>query len=263
MSLEAVANKRLYQQVAERMAERVQNGTWRVGERLPNERDLAALLNVSRPTVREALIVLELKGLIEVRSGAGTFVRGPRVTYGAAQDLPDDTPPLAVLEARMATEAGIAAFAASQASEADLAALHAANDALQQAVAAGVTRDPHSGRARLSDAIQRHDRAFHLALAAASGNAVLVWQQAALWDAMHTPARLTLSQRARLHEAAARTVKDHAAIIEAVAARDVAAATAAVHSHLRHVAEALQAAPIDIDAALANAEAWLQRQEAD
>ena len=74
MPFQAVATQRLYEQVAGQVTELVARGEFKPGDRLPPERDLAKVLGVSRPTVREAMIALEMAGLVEVRVGAGTFV---------------------------------------------------------------------------------------------------------------------------------------------------------------------------------------------
>ena len=65
---------RLYQSVAERLTRAIAAGTYAVGDRLPAERELAANFEVSRPTIREAIIALELDGLVEVRIGSGVYV---------------------------------------------------------------------------------------------------------------------------------------------------------------------------------------------
>ena len=74
MPFQAVATQRLYEQVAGQVTDLVARGEFKPGDRLPPERDLAKILGVSRPTVREAMIALEIAGLVEVRVGAGTFV---------------------------------------------------------------------------------------------------------------------------------------------------------------------------------------------
>src|SRR6187399_2580438 len=75
MPLQAVENRRLYRQIADQIAALIERGEYAPGSRLPPERDLAEQLGVSRPSVREALIALEVEGVIEVRGGAGIFVR--------------------------------------------------------------------------------------------------------------------------------------------------------------------------------------------
>ena len=70
MPLEAIVTRRLYQQVADRLRELVESGEYKVGDRLPPERELAEMLDVSRPTVREALIALEVEGRVRIRVGS-------------------------------------------------------------------------------------------------------------------------------------------------------------------------------------------------
>ena len=72
--LKQVDNRRLYQQIADQIRTLIREGNFPVGSRLPPERDLAQQLGVSRPSVREALIALEVEGSVEVRMGAGVYV---------------------------------------------------------------------------------------------------------------------------------------------------------------------------------------------
>ena len=74
MPLEAIVTRRLYQQVADRLRELVESGEYKVGDRLPPERELAEMLDVSRPTVREALIALEVEGRVRMRVGSGGVI---------------------------------------------------------------------------------------------------------------------------------------------------------------------------------------------
>ncbi|MEW9838180.1 winged helix-turn-helix domain-containing protein [Mesorhizobium marinum] len=68
----------LYQRIADDFAARIASGTLKVGERLPSERQMADDLGYSRMTARQALKVLERRGLVETRTGRGAFVRAPR-----------------------------------------------------------------------------------------------------------------------------------------------------------------------------------------
>ena len=75
MPLQAIAPRRLYRQIADQLRTLIERGEFPVGSRLPPERDLAVQLGVSRPSVREALIALEVEGRVEVRMGSGIYVR--------------------------------------------------------------------------------------------------------------------------------------------------------------------------------------------
>ena len=74
MPIQTIEPRRLYRQIADQLRSLIENGEYEVGSRLPPERDLAAQLGVSRPSVREALIALEVEGLVEVRMGSGIYV---------------------------------------------------------------------------------------------------------------------------------------------------------------------------------------------
>src|SRR5437868_13875859 len=118
MPLQTIAPRRLYRQIADQLRALIERGEFAVGSRLPPERDLAVQLGVSRPSVREALIALEIQGLVEVRVGAGIFVaqaeRPPTVPINEGQG------PFELLRARWLIEGEIAALAAREATKADL-----------------------------------------------------------------------------------------------------------------------------------------------
>ena len=107
---DVVTHDRLYQELARQLIEELASGKYAVGDRLPAERELSLAHAVSRPTVREAIIALEVQGLVEVRVGSGAYVKR----------LPgrDDVPGFGIsafelTEARMMFEAEAAALAAS------------------------------------------------------------------------------------------------------------------------------------------------------
>ena len=106
MPLQVVESSRLYRQIAEQLRGLITAGEFEGGTRLPAERDLARQLGVSRPSVREALIALELEGWVEVRTGSGIYVqppqqrggtRAPRDGHGAGTDWG----PLELMQARL------------------------------------------------------------------------------------------------------------------------------------------------------------------
>src|SRR5882757_9470367 len=109
---------RLYERVAQDIAGKIAAGVHAVGRRLPSERDLAQAYTVSRPTIREAIIALELDGLVEVRLGSGVYVtaRLPRGGEAGAMDVG----PFELLEARRAIEGESAALAAALISDEQL-----------------------------------------------------------------------------------------------------------------------------------------------
>src|SRR3954468_149124 len=103
MPLQAVESQRLYRQIAEQIRALIARGEFATGSRLPAERDLARQLGVSRPSVREALIALEVEGLVDVRIGSGIYVRAPDAAV--ATDAPEAAAgPFELLRARYVIE---------------------------------------------------------------------------------------------------------------------------------------------------------------
>ena len=225
MPLQAVEPKRLYRQIAAHLAQLISTGEFPSGSRLPAERELAVSLGVSRTSVREAIISLEMSGLVEVRVGTGIFVTArPDAARGASRD--EGPGPFELLAARKLVEGEIAALAASMASADDADALRKSVERL-----AANTDD--------FEAREAEDRDFHLRLAKATGNSSLelvvegLWnQRAELWGRMQ--------QHFHTVELAERTIRDHAAIIAAVAAHNPDGARAAMHRHLARVAREFQ-----------------------
>jgi len=127
--MKTIETQRLYRRIADQIREGIQAGKWALGSRLPPERDLAPLLGVSRPSLREALIALEVEGLIAVRTGSGIYVQatsgsGP----GAGVEARAEWGPLEVMRARQVIEVEVAALAAQNARSAEIARMR---DAIQ------------------------------------------------------------------------------------------------------------------------------------
>ncbi|HVM84656.1 MAG TPA: FadR/GntR family transcriptional regulator [Candidatus Binatia bacterium] len=228
MPLQVVESQRLYQQVAEQLGSLIDRGEFREGDRLPPERELSKKLGVSRPVVREAMIALEIAGLVEVRGGAGAFVKNARL--GADRvlaSLPDPGPsPFDLISARKMLEGEIAFSAAATVSDADIRELEQAIDQMRGDIAAG--RD------------SRHaDRVFHVRLAAATGNAVLAHLVDGMWAHMLAPIFDALGKHANLSGNDRMTVDDHAAIVTALKRRDAEAARNVMREHLSHVEKIL------------------------
>lgn len=220
MPIQAVESQRLYQQVAEQIGELIRRGEFRAGDRLPAERDLARQLGVSRPVVREAMIALEIAGLVEVRTGSGIFVRSAETNAAHPVVLPDVGPsPFDLIAARKLLEPEIALTAATSLSQADLDGIAEALHLMREAQAAG--RDVKSA-----------DRLFHTRIAAATGNTVLASIVDQLWEHACVPIFGGLHAHTKLpnHERAA--LAEHAEILSALQRRDALAARDAMRAHL-------------------------------
>src|SRR4051812_19294102 len=131
MPLQAVDNRRLYRQIADQIAALIERGEYGMGARLPPERDLARQLGVSRPSVREALIALEVEGYVEVRVGSGVYVVGLHPESAAAAELTADSGPFELIRARWLIEAECAALAAKAATRAQVRAMEDALDTME------------------------------------------------------------------------------------------------------------------------------------
>ena len=115
MPLEAVEARRLYRQVADQLRALIDSGEYGVGDRLPTERELAEQLKISRPTVREALIALEVEGRVRIRVGSGIYVSEPAAP---SQPVPAEIEgPFELLRAREFIEGAIAEQAARVATD--------------------------------------------------------------------------------------------------------------------------------------------------
>ncbi|OAS25558.1 FadR/GntR family transcriptional regulator [Methylobacterium platani] len=216
MSAGSPVEGRLYQQVADRIRAQIQAGGLRAGDRLPAERDLAQQLGVSRPSLREALIALEIDGTVEIRMGSGIYVQAAR---GAARTAPAGDSPEELMQARAALEGAVAALAAARVTPEHLGALRAALDRMGADIA--------EGRPAIDS-----DRAFHLTLAGQTGNSVLVRLVAGLFDDRHSPIAARLRSRFDSPATWALALAEHEAVLAALAARDPLRAQAAMHAHL-------------------------------
>lgn len=217
--------QRLYEQIAQRLAQGIASGEHKVGQRLPSERDLAQSFSVSRPTIREAIIALELDGLVEVRTGSGVYVINTEPVGGKAGAT--DIGPFELLEARRAIEGEACAVAAARITDAQL-------DELAELVAEMRTENEHDV-VRSEDA----DRRFHALIAQATQNSGLIAAVQMLWDARaRSPQNRSMSSKVRASGIKPR-IDEHTAILKALRSRDPDAARGAMRDHLTRVIEAL------------------------
>ena len=221
--MENQANDRLYMEVARKLVSGLVSGTYPVGSRLPAERELAAMHGVSRPTAREAIIALEVRGFLEVRVGSGAYV----IRVPDDNDIPGyGMTAFELTEARLLIEGEAAALAATQVTDEDIAELSGLILAI-----ARENRDP-AGK-------ERADREFHLAIGRATRNSGILGAVTTLWDQRDT------SHEAALLHAKARSanirpvIEEHTAILDALRSRDPVAARQAMRAHLMAVLDTL------------------------
>ncbi|MGE7368713.1 FadR/GntR family transcriptional regulator [Neorhizobium sp. NPDC001467] len=209
--------RRLYQQIADQVRQLMLNGRYPPGARLPAERDLAQQLGVSRPSLREALIALEIDGTIEIRMGSGIYVLNTsRVT---ATDRSLGESPTELMQARAVIESAVILQAAALISKPALAGLRDILAAMRTEIAEG--RKP-----------LEQDRQFHLAIAESAGNAVLSQIVARLFDERHSPMSDHMRGRFETPETWQFALREHEAIVVALEAKNSLAAQVAMHAHL-------------------------------
>jgi len=215
--LQTIEPKRLYRQIADQLRALVERGEFAPGTRLPAERELAAQLGVSRPSVREALIALEVEGLVEVRMGSGIYVRE---LHQAPQRQPVVAePPLETIRAREVIECELAARAAQSMKPAQVRGLREAIRLMEGEVEAGQLPT-------LSD------RLFHVRIVEAAGNAVLLRVVTELYDERHNPLFAQLGSHFENAKSWRLAIEEHRAVADAIAQRSAADAREAMRRHL-------------------------------
>jgi len=220
MPLQSIEPRRLYRQIAEQLRALIRAGEYPVGSRLPPERDLAAQLKVSRPSVREALIALEVEGLVEVRMGSGIWVIAPEPAPSAAY-IDGVLSPFEIIRARQLIECELAALAAASGQPAAIA--RGLNEALTM-MEADIAREVMPIRG---------DRLFHVRVAEASENGALLRVVTELYDERNNPLFERLGRHFERADTWRQAVTEHRGVVAAIAAGDPARARAAMHEHLQ------------------------------
>ncbi len=219
MPLTLIEPRRLYRQVADQIRALIERGEYPAGSRLPTERELAVKLGVSRPTVREALIALEVDGRVKIRVGSGIYVLPPVASIRDPLPPAPMAGPFEILEARALIEGAVAEAAAKAARRSDVATL--------DGILALMRDTAHPG----ADSIAV-DRSFHVAVAAILGNDAVTEIVGNLFDQRINP---YFQQLARYFETAnswEAALREHAAICDAIASGDGRAAATAMRAHL-------------------------------
>lgn len=217
--LRPVARGRLYELVIERLRAHVVSADLVRGSRLPAERDLARRLGVSRSSVAQAIVALEVQGLVETRHGGGVYLRRDTLEVEPVADLvarkqllPD------VLDARDALETKLAQLAATRRTDDDLERIEAALQVMRAQVRAG--EPPMEG-----------DRLFHTAVVQAAHSNLL----AAFYDEIRSEIATSRSESLRQPGRPEQSLADHEQIADAIRVGDPRAAAAAMHLHVDHV----------------------------
>jgi DNA-binding FadR family transcriptional regulator len=212
---------KLYRRIVQAIVADIASGAYPVGSRLPAERDLTERFGVSRPTIREAMIALEMQGLVEARKGSGVFVLAS-TTAEPEREL--DIGAFEIIEARRLLEGEVAAVAATEIDESQLAVLRGLLVEMEQ---------------EDTTAAEEADRRFHIAIAEATGNAVIISAVTEFWDMrFQSPlAREVLAKAGSL--GTENRLSEHGRILRALEARSPVDARNAMRDHLARVIDHL------------------------
>jgi GntR family transcriptional regulator, hexuronate regulon transcriptional repressor len=216
--------RKLYRQVADSIMASIKTGDYKPGSRLPSERDLAVAYKVSRPTVREAMIALEIRGLVEARHGSGIYITEHPPAQIGADDL--DIGAFELTEARRLFEGEAAALAATTITDEQVAEL--------ETIIADMVKENHRKQTG-----ELADRRFHVAIARATRNTAITTVIENLWDIRYkSPLCRHMLERARSVGVQPR-ISEHRRILAALKKHDPKAARAAMRDHLGRVIDGL------------------------
>jgi GntR family transcriptional regulator, transcriptional repressor for pyruvate dehydrogenase complex len=220
-ALRPLQRPRLYEQVVDQIQAWIAQNGLEVGDRLPPERELASRLGVSRATVSQALVAMEVVGMVSVRHGDGVVLVEPAGSAKVvnalrrhAQQLPE------IIEAREALETKLAALAAGRRTESDLAAMDEALALMERDIASG-------GRG------VEGDERFHAAVTAAGHSPLLARLMAEISDLIRETRISSLSQPER----PVNSLRGHRKIADAIRAGDAEAAALAMQEHVAMVSD--------------------------
>lgn len=208
----------LYEAILERLREHAKEAGLSRGDRLPSERDLAEQLRTSRASVKQALVVLEVQGLVETRHGGGTFLLQDELSTETVEELLDRRARLPhVMEARAGLECQLAELAARRRTEADL---------LEMEKALALMAEGH-----VAENTAAGDRRFHAAVSRAAGNPLLSRFLDEIDAEVHESRLESLRQPGRTKQ----SLRQHLAIAASIRSQDPAGARAAMRRHLLSV----------------------------
>ena len=223
-----VARSTLPQEIASQLLLQIKEQELRPGDKLPAERQLAQMMVVSRPVVREALRALALMGVVDIRQGDGTYITSlePKqlVAHLDFVFAKDSVALTQLIEARRVVETGNVRLAAQRVTEPEIAGIQDLVETL-----AGCIDDP----TRFSET----DIALHSAVCAAAGNFLLLQ----FMSIINTLGQLSRERTGGLRAVREAALQDHQRILDALRAHDADAAEQAMQSHLDHVEAGLVA----------------------
>jgi DNA-binding FadR family transcriptional regulator len=223
LPIERITHIKAYAKIVSQIKELINRGEYKIGEKLPPERELSAQFGVARPTVREALSALEILGIIEIQVGSGAYVRWvpDRDISTSFAELQKESSPIELLEARIPIEGVIAAQAAIKA---PIEAIENLNQLSME-----MEKDFSDGDYQIEK-----DRLFHLKIAEATGNMHFVEILKYFNTQMAQKIWVKYSEKNReIPGRIERYIKNHRSILEAIEERDPERAQAMMEMHIK------------------------------
>lgn len=218
-----MSNHRLYKVMVSNILSLIDSGEYPIGGRLPPERELAERFDVSRPTIREAIIALEAIGRVEVKTGSGVYVKAPNPTVGHL----DQISAFELTEARAMFEGEAAALAANLVTDEELKEIQTSLSDIEGESSGGTLTSEEA------------DHRFHMLIAAASRNRAIISVIEYLWHIRDNAPQVKQAYEAVCHGDAGQRNREHQEIASALLRRDPEAARTAMHQHFSRLLNSL------------------------
>jgi len=223
MDFQPIKPRKNYEQIVEQIKSMVAEGNLKPGDKLPSERNMSDRLNVSRASVREALSALNLMGLVEIKSGEGTFIKQTSVDsiiepLAIVLLLERDTI-IGILEVRKGLEVEAAGLAAIRHDKEDLAKMREALDEMKKDI-------------KSLEIGEKADWKFHYAIAQASQNVLLTRLMNTISDTIENTMRTSRHKLYSTKNMPLLLLNAHEGIYEAIAARNSLEARKRMYEHL-------------------------------
>ncbi|WP_339720967.1 FadR/GntR family transcriptional regulator [uncultured Paraglaciecola sp.] len=211
-------NRRLFWTIVEKIESLIDSGQYPAGSRLPPERELAENFEVSRPTIREAIIALEVLEKVEVKTGSGVYV----LENSKKKNVHHNISAFELTQARALIEGEAAALAATTISEEELVRLNQTLIEMEK-----------------GDNPEAADKEFHLIISTATRNSAVLMAVTSLWAMRETSPTVKMAYKGVCSQSDSKRLDEHKAIYSALVNRDSQAARAAMHLHFNRLINAL------------------------
>lgn len=211
-------SRRLFWRIVEEIETSIEKGQYTAGSRLPPERELAEKFEVSRPTIREAIIALEVRNKVEVKTGSGVYVLDNANTAQSSQSINA----FEITQARALIEGEVAALAAASISDEQLKDLENTLTMMKN-----------------GEDVQEADRQFHLTIAQSTRNAAMIHSVKNLWSLRTSTQQIIEDYDSVCSKDNDKTLAEHTAIYNALLSRNPADARAAMHAHFNRLINTL------------------------